>query len=78
MDSLRFSRERVAFLIGVPLFCAVLLLFHPLGGGDVYDDLGDAITRWQGGPRRHAVLHRPHGAGGLRTLSATCRARPPA
>jgi hypothetical protein len=47
MDSLRFSRQRLAFLIGVPLAWAVLLLFHPLGGGEVYDDLRDVVTRWQ-------------------------------
>jgi hypothetical protein len=47
MDSLRFSRQRLAFLIGVPLAWAVLLLFHPLGGGEVYDDLRDEVTRWQ-------------------------------
>ena len=47
MDSLRFSRGRLAFLIGVPLAWAVLLLFHPLGGGEVYDDLRDVVTRWQ-------------------------------
>jgi hypothetical protein len=39
MDSLRFSGQRLAFLIGVPLAWAVLLLFHPLGSGETYDEL---------------------------------------
>jgi hypothetical protein len=31
MDSPRFSRDLLAFLIGVPLAWAVLLMFHPGG-----------------------------------------------
>ena len=34
MDSARFSRDQLAFLIGVPLLWAILLLFHPGGEGD--------------------------------------------
>src|SRR5262245_35895921 len=47
MDSVRFSRQRFAFLIGVPVAWAVLLLFHPLGSGSMYDVLRDEVTRWQ-------------------------------
>jgi hypothetical protein len=47
MDSLRFSGQRLAFLIGVPLAWAILLLFHPLGSGEMYDELRDEVTRWQ-------------------------------
>ena len=36
MDSTRFSRAELGFLIGVPLAWAVLLLFHPTGGDDYY------------------------------------------
>jgi len=48
MDSARFSRERLAFLMGVPLAWAVLLLFHPTGEGEVitYADVQDELTRW--------------------------------
>jgi hypothetical protein len=47
MDSLRFSGQRLAFLIGVPLAWAILLLFHPLGSGEMYDEPRDEVTRWQ-------------------------------
>jgi hypothetical protein len=47
MDSLRFSGQRLVFLIGVPLAWAILLLFHPLGSGEMYDELRDEVTRWQ-------------------------------
>jgi hypothetical protein len=46
MDSARFSRGEFAFLIGVPLAWAVLLLFHPGGEGDIYPALRDDVTRW--------------------------------
>jgi hypothetical protein len=46
MDSARFSRGELAFLIGVPLAWAVLLLFHPGGEGDIYPALRDDVTRW--------------------------------
>jgi hypothetical protein len=46
MDSARFSRGEFAFLIGVPLAWAVLLLFHPGGEGDIYPALRDDATRW--------------------------------
>jgi hypothetical protein len=47
MDPLRFSRQRLAFLIGVPLAWAVLLLFHPTGSGALYDEVRDEVARWQ-------------------------------
>ena len=42
------SRQEVAFLVGVPLAWAVLLLFHPTGGGDKisYAELQDKVTPW--------------------------------
>jgi hypothetical protein len=47
MDSARFSRGELAFLIGVPLAWAVLLLFHPGGEGDeIYLDAEDNVTRF--------------------------------
>jgi hypothetical protein len=48
MDSARFSRDQLAFLIGVPLAWAVLLLFHPTGEGEAitYADVRDEVTRW--------------------------------
>lgn len=48
MDSARFSRDQLAFLIGVPLAWAVLLLFHPTGEGEAitYADVQDQVTRW--------------------------------
>jgi hypothetical protein len=45
MDSPRFSRDLVAFLVGVPLAWAVLLLFHPGGEAtDVYGSARDDVT----------------------------------
>jgi hypothetical protein len=45
MDSPRPSRELLAFLIGVPLAWAVLLLFHPGGERtDVYGSAHDEVT----------------------------------
>jgi hypothetical protein len=42
-----FSSAEVAFLIGVPLAWAVLLLFHPTGDGeDLYPVVGDEVTAW--------------------------------
>jgi len=47
MDSPRFSRDLLAFLIGVPLAWAVLLVFHPTGeGDDLYVALQDKVTPW--------------------------------
>jgi hypothetical protein len=47
MDSPRLSRDTLAFLIGVPLAWAVLLLFHPGGeGSDVYGSVHDDVTPW--------------------------------
>jgi hypothetical protein len=48
LDSARFSRDQLAFLIGVPLTWAVLLLFHPTGEGEAitYADVQDEVTRW--------------------------------
>jgi hypothetical protein len=48
MDFAPFTRQRLAFLIGVPLAWAVLLLFH--GGADrdaIYAGLRDEVTTWQ-------------------------------
>jgi hypothetical protein len=44
----RFSRGQLAFLIGVPLAWAVLLMFHPTGEGEAitYADLSDKLTPW--------------------------------
>lgn len=47
MDSARFSRNELAFVIGVPLVWAVLLLFHPTGDDeDIYAGLHDVVDRW--------------------------------
>ena len=48
MASRRFSRNELAFLIGVPLAWAVLLLFHPTGEGETinYAELADKVTPW--------------------------------
>jgi len=46
MDQPRLSRNEVAFIIGVPIAWAVLLLFHPGGDPDtIYLDLQDEVTR---------------------------------
>ena len=42
-----WSRGTIAFLVAAPLAWAALLLFHPLGSGEVYDLLRDQVTRWQ-------------------------------
>jgi hypothetical protein len=47
MYSPRLSRQGLAFLIGVPLAWAVLLLFHPSGSGALYDEVSDQVTKWQ-------------------------------
>jgi hypothetical protein len=42
-----FSFAEIAFLIGVPLAWALLLLFHPTGDGeDLYPIVGDEVTAW--------------------------------
>jgi hypothetical protein len=43
-----FSRAELAFLIGVPLLWAILLLFHPGGEGTevTYAELQDKVTAW--------------------------------
>jgi hypothetical protein len=42
-----FSPGELAFLIGVPLLWAILLLFHPGGEGDeIYLDVQDNVTRF--------------------------------
>ena len=47
MDSPRLDRSRLAFLIGVPLAWAVLLLFHPTpDGSDVYGSIRDEAGRF--------------------------------
>jgi len=48
MDSTPFTRPRLAFLLGVPMAWALLLLFH--GGADrdaIYAGLKDEVTTWQ-------------------------------
>jgi hypothetical protein len=45
MDRPRVSRSEAAFMIGVPLAWAVLLLFHPSGEADrIYVSLRDQVT----------------------------------
>ena len=48
MAPARFSRDQLAFLIGVPLAWAVLLLFHPGGEGTeiTYQEVQDKVTAW--------------------------------
>jgi hypothetical protein len=46
MNSPRLDPARLAFLIGVPLAWAVLLLFHPNPGSDIYDGLRDEVNAW--------------------------------
>ena len=47
MGSPRLDRSRLAFLIGVPLAWAVLLVFHPTpDGGDVYGSIQDDAARF--------------------------------
>jgi hypothetical protein len=42
-----FSRAEVAFLVGVPVAWAILLLFHPTGDGDeFYPIVADETTAW--------------------------------
>ena len=42
-----FTPGELAFMIGVPLFWAVLLLFHPGGEGtEIYVDTRDVVTRF--------------------------------
>lgn len=45
MDGSRFSRRETAFIIGVPLAWAVMLLFHPQGEPtSIYADIHDDVT----------------------------------
>ena len=48
MASRRFSRNELAFLIGVPLAWALLLLLHPTGEGETitYAEIHDKVTPW--------------------------------
>jgi hypothetical protein len=47
VDPPRFSRDLLAFLIGVPIAWAVLLLFHPSGdGSEIYATIQDKVTAW--------------------------------
>jgi hypothetical protein len=41
-----YSRAEAAFLVGVPLAWAVLLLFHPTGSDDYYVVVSDSVTPW--------------------------------
>jgi hypothetical protein len=45
VNSARLPRNLAAFLIGVPLAWAVLLLFHPMGTGTLYEGLRNAVAR---------------------------------
>jgi hypothetical protein len=45
MESARLPRNLAAFLIGVPLAWGVLLLFHPMGTGTLYEGLRNAVAR---------------------------------
>lgn len=48
MDSPRFTRQLLAFTIGVPLAWAVLLWFHPsVPADDVYGGLRDEVVTYQ-------------------------------
>jgi hypothetical protein len=40
-----YSRVEAAFLVGVPLAWAVLLLFHPTGD-EYYEVVSDSVTPW--------------------------------
>jgi hypothetical protein len=40
-----FSPPEVAFMVGVPLLWAILLLFHPVGD-EFYETVADALNRW--------------------------------
>ena len=43
-----FSRRERAFLVGVPLAWAILLLFHPVGeGDDFYPIIRDEVTAFE-------------------------------
>jgi hypothetical protein len=45
MDLPQFNRREAAFIVGVPIAWAVLLLFHPSGDGTaIYADLKDNVT----------------------------------
>ena len=45
MEGARFSRNEAAFIIGVPIAWAILLLFHPQGdAGSIYADINDDVT----------------------------------
>jgi hypothetical protein len=47
MNSITFTRRRLAFLLGVPLAWALLLVLHGPGPVDgVYETLHDETTRW--------------------------------
>jgi hypothetical protein len=43
-----FTTTEIAFLVGIPLAWAVLLLFHPTGGGEAvtYADVQNQVTAW--------------------------------
>lgn len=45
-SSRTFSRQELAFLIGVPAAWAILLLFHPVGQGNFSDLVGGKVTAW--------------------------------
>jgi hypothetical protein len=41
-----FSHAEVAFIVGVPLACGVLLLFHPTSGDTLYELASSDTTAW--------------------------------
>jgi hypothetical protein len=48
-ESLRRSKptsRELAFIIGIPAAWAILLLFHPLGGGSFYETIDGNVTAW--------------------------------
>jgi hypothetical protein len=45
MSPTSYSRAEAAFLVGVPLAWAVLLLFHPTGD-EYYEVISDSVTPW--------------------------------
>jgi hypothetical protein len=44
----RLGRNEIAFVLGVPVAWAIVLLFHPVGDGDrFYPIVRDEVTRWE-------------------------------
>jgi hypothetical protein len=47
MPPSRVSRRHAALIFAVPVAWAVLLVFHPVGDGDLYPVVGDELAAWQ-------------------------------